>query len=384
MKIVIPKERRAHEARVAASPDTVKKLIGLGQEVSIEKGAGEASSITDQAFIDAGAKIVDDVKALYADAEVVLKIQRPMMKDEGFDELALMKSGTILCASMMALTNKPLVEACAKAGLTVFAMELVPRITRAQSMDILSSQSNLGGYRAVIDGAAEFGRAFPMMMTAAGTIPPAKVLVLGAGVAGLQAIATAKRLGAIVFGYDVRAAAKEQVESLGGKFVMVDESAMKEAQTSGGYAKEMSEEYKQKQAQILADTVKKVDMVICTALIPGKPAPRLVNEEMVKSMKTGSVIVDMASEMGGNCELTEHGKIVTKHGVKMVSYQNIPSRISVDASQLFAKNYLNFLTPLVDKETKAVKVNREDDVIKGSLVAIGGEVVHPALVEGGK
>jgi NAD(P) transhydrogenase subunit alpha len=379
MKIAIPRERRPGEKRVAASPDSVKKFIGLGFEVAVEAGAGLGSAVTDEAFKAAGASIVADAKALLQDADLVLKIARPMMADEGTDEVALLKKGAILCCHLQALTSKPLVEKLASAGVTAFAMELVPRITRAQSMDILSSQANLAGYRAVIDAASAFGRAFPMMMTAAGTVAPAKVLVIGAGVAGLQAIATAKRLGAVVFGYDVRAAAKEQVESLGGKFVMVDEAAMKEAETSGGYAKEMSEDYKRKQAEVLAEAVKKADIVICTALIPGKKAPLIVTGEMVKSMRPGSVILDMAVEMGGNAEGSEQGKVVEKNGITFIGYDDLPSRVAVDASTLFAKNLLNFIQPLVDKETKAVKINLDDEVVKGSLVAHEGKIVHPAL-----
>jgi NAD(P) transhydrogenase subunit alpha len=264
-------------------------------------------------------------------------------------------------------------------------MELCPRITRAQSMDILSSQANLAGYRSVIDGAYEFGRAFPMMMTAAGTVPPAKILVLGAGVAGLQAIATAKRMGAVVFAFDVRAAVKEQVESLGGKFIVVDEEAMKSAETSGGYAKEMGEEFKKKQAAAIHEQIKKTDIAICTALIPGKPAPVLITEEMVKDMKEGSVIVDLAVEMGGNCPISEKDKVVTKHGVKLVGYTNMSSRIATDASVLYAKNLFNFISPLVDKETKSLKINREDEIVKGTLLTIDGQVVHSAFTgEGGK
>ncbi len=380
MKIAIPKERRTGELRVAASPDTVKKFIGLGFSVAVEAGAGSGSAVPDEAFQAAGASLVADAKSLLADADIVLKVARPLA-----EEVGLMKKGAVLVANLQALVNKAEVEAYAKAGLSAFAMELVPRITRAQSMDILSSQANLAGYRAVIDAAAAYGRGFPMMMTAAGTVAPAKALILGAGVAGLQAIATAKRLGAVVFAYDVRAAAKEQVESLGGKFVMVDEGAMKAAETSGGYAKEMGEEYKRKQAEVLAEAVKKADIIICTALIPGKPAPRLVTAEMVKGMRPGAVIVDLAVEMGGNCELSELDQVVVKHGVTLVGHSNMASRIAVDASVLYAKNLLNFLQPLVDKETKALKINFEDEIVKGALVAHDGKVVHPALTgEGGQ
>jgi NAD(P) transhydrogenase subunit alpha len=265
-----------------------------------------------------------------------------------------------------------------------FDLQLMPRISRAQSMDILSSQNNLAGYKAVLDGASEFGSALPMMMTAGGTVPPAKVFIMGVGVAGLQAIATAKRLGAVVTATDVRPATKEQVESLGGKFVMVDEASMKDAETSGGYAKEMSEDFKKKQAQVIADHIKKQDIVITTALIPGKPAPVLVTEEMVKSMKAGSVIVDLAVEAGGNCPLSEPGKVVVKHGVKIVGHINVPGRLAKDASSLFARNILNFLSPQVDKENKTFKFDWEDDTVKGTLLTRDGKVVNPMLTGEGK
>jgi NAD(P) transhydrogenase subunit alpha len=283
--------------------------------------------------------------------------------------------------------DRALIDAIAAQGLTTFALEFVPRITRAQSMDVLSSQSNLSGYRAVLDAAYEFGRAFPMMMTAAGTIPPARVLVMGAGVAGLQAIATARRLGAIVSATDVRPAAKEQVESLGGTFVAVEDEEFKAAETSGGYAKEMSDEYKKKQAALIAETIKKQDMVITTALIPGRPAPVLVTEDMVKSMKPGSVIVDLAVEQGGNCPLSEAGKVVVKHGVKIIGHLDVASRIADDASLLYAKNLLNFVTPMVDKESKSLKVNEDDEIIAASMITKGGKItderVEALKAEGG-
>jgi NAD(P) transhydrogenase subunit alpha len=385
MKIAIPKERREFETRVAASPDTVKKFVGLGCEVAVEKDAGLASSFTNEAYVAAGATIAKTPAALYKDADLVFKVQRPMTAEEGTDEIAQMKKGVVLFAIIQALTSKPYVEKLAAAGIDAFAMELVPRISRAQGMDVLSSQSNLAGYKAVIDAAAEFNRAFPMMMTAAGTIPPARVLVMGAGVAGLQAIATAKRLGAVVYAFDVRAAAKEQVESLGGKFVVVDEEAMKSAETAGGYAKEMGEEYKKKQAQATAEQAAKADILICTALIPGRPAPVLVTEEMVKSMKPGSVIVDLAVEMGGNCPLSEYGKIVRKHGVTLMGHANVPGRIASDASMLYAKNIWNFVSTMIDKETKTLKPNLTDELVQGTLVCRDGKLVHPILAaEGGK
>jgi NAD(P) transhydrogenase subunit alpha len=291
----------------------------------------------------------------------------------------MMKKDAVLVAQINALVNREDVEAYAKAGIMAFDLQLMPRISRAQSMDILSSQNNLAGYKAVLDGASEFGSALPMMMTAGGTVPPAKVFIMGVGVSGLQAIATAKRLGAVVTATDVRSATKEQVESLGGKFVMVDEGAMKDAETSGGYAKEMSEDFKKKQAQVIADHIKKQDIVITTALIPGKPAPVLVTEDMVKTMKAGSVIVDLAVEAGGNCPLSEPGKVVVKYGVKIVGHINVPGRLAKDASSLFARNILNFLSPQVDKENKTFKFDWEDDTVKGTLLTRDGKVVNPML-----
>ena len=311
MKLTIPKERRADEARVAGSPDTVKKLIGLGFDVVVEAGAGEASSIADDDFTAAGATIAADEAAALGDADMVLKVQRPLTAaDGGPDEISLMKSGAILVGMLSALSNPDQAQQFASAGLTAFSLELLPRISRSQSMDVLSSQSNLAGYKAMLDAAHEFTRAIPMMMTAAGTIPPARVLVLGAGVAGLQAIATARRLGAVVMAYDVRPAVKEQVQSLGAKFVDVDPGAIEGAETAGGYAKEMAADYQAKQAQVLHETLKKQDIVICTALIPGRPAPVLITEEMARDMRPGSVIVDLAVEQGGNCPLSEIGKVV--------------------------------------------------------------------------
>ncbi len=377
MKLAVPKERRPGEARVAASPDSVKKLSALGFEVTVESGAGAGASIPDQAYQDAGAKIAPDAAAAVAGADVVLKVQRPMTASEGADEIAGMKRGALLIGMLAPYAAKDQLKSYADAGLTAFSLELVPRITRAQSMDVLSSQANLAGYRAVLDGAHEFGRAFPMMMTAAGTVPPARVFVMGVGVAGLQAIATAKRLGAVVSANDVRPATKEQVESLGGTFIAVMDDEFKQAQTAGGYAKEMSAEYKQKQAALVAETIKKQDIVICTALIPGRKAPMLVSEEMVKTMKPGSVIVDLAVEQGGNCPLSELGKVVKKHGVTLVGHANVPSRIAVDASALYARNLVSFLTPLVDKETKQLKIDPDDEIVKGSMLTHDGKIVHP-------
>jgi NAD(P) transhydrogenase subunit alpha len=378
MKLAVPKERRAHERRVAATPDTVKRLKGLGLEIVVEAGAGVGASIADQAFADAGASIAPDYAGAVRDADIVLKVARPQAAGDGNDELAAMKRGAVLIATLDPYRNREQVAQFAAQGIAAFAMELVPRITRAQAMDVLSSQANLAGYKAVLDAAAEFGRAFPMMMTAAGTIAPAKVMVMGAGVAGLQAIATARRLGAVVSATDVRLAAKEQVESLGATFVMVDDDEARQAETSGGYAKEMSEAYKKKQAALIAETVKKQDIVVCTALIPGRPAPRLISDAMVATMKPGSVIVDLAVENGGNCEGAELGRVVERHGVRIVGHANVPSRVAVDASMLYAKNLLNFVQLIVGKDG-ALKIDREDEIVKGSLLAIDGQVVHPAF-----
>ena len=376
MKIAIPKERRPHESRVAASPETVKKLTALGCKVVIEKGAGAGAAITDSAYRDAGASIADDQKSALTEAEIVLKVQRPEAK-----ELALIGKGAVVVSIMDPYRAGADLAALAGAGVTSFAMDLMPRITRAQTMDVLSSQSNLAGYKAVLDAAAEFGSAFPMMMTAAGTIPPARVLVMGAGVAGLQAIATARRLGAIVSATDVRPAAKEQVESLGASFVAVEDEEFKEAETAGGYAKEMSDAYKEKQAQLIAETIPKQNIVITTALIPGRPAPRLVSAYMVASMKPGSVIVDLAVEAGGNCELSEPGKVVAKHDVKVIGHYNVPSRLAADASRLYARNLFNFLELMIDKDSGALAIDWDDEIIKGTCVTHNGEVVNPDLAK---
>lgn len=377
MKIAVPKERLSDELRVAASPDSIKKLNALGFDVTIEAGAGEGASFSDDALKKAGATISSDASSAIQGSDIVLKIRGPVA-DAG-DDLSQYTSSTILIASLSALGNIEAMEKLAATGVTAFAMELLPRITRAQSMDILSSQSNLAGYKAVLDAASELGRAYPMMMTAAGTIPPAKVFIMGVGVAGLQAIATAKRMGAVVTATDVRPATKEQVESLGGKFLEVDPEMEKDAQTEGGYAKEMPPEYFEKQKQVVAEHIKKQDVVITTALIPGRPAPVLVTAEMVASMPDGAVIVDLAVEAGGNCPLSELGKIVKKDGVSIIGHANVPSRIAEDASQLFAKNLVNFITPLVDPETKSLNIDWEDEIIQGTLVCKDGKVVHPRL-----
>lgn len=380
MKIGVPKEIRPGETRVAASPDSVKKLISLGVEVLVETSAGADASIPDAAYEAVGATIVSDAKAIYDQADMVLKVQRPLFNgEEGPDETSMLREGAILIGLLAPLAHPDQVAQYAKGGVTSFAMELIPRISRAQSMDALSSQSNIAGYKAVIDASDAFGRILPMMMTAAGTIAPAKVVVLGAGVAGLQAIATAHRLGAVVSAFDVRPAVKEQVESLGAKFIEVEAEEAQSAETSGGYAREMSEDYKRKQQQALADAVKKQDICITTALIPGKPAPVLVTEEMVKSMKPGSVIVDLATEAGGNCELSERDKVVVKHGVTIIGHANYPARVPTDTSTLFARNLVNFIKPMFDGDTGVLKIDWDDEIIQGSLLTKDGAVVNPAL-----
>ncbi|MEH6494131.1 MAG: Re/Si-specific NAD(P)(+) transhydrogenase subunit alpha [Pseudomonas marincola] len=382
MKIAIPMERREHEKRVAASPDTVKKFVGLGGEVIIETGAGNLSSFSDQDYIDAGASIAADAAAALKDADVVLKVQRPLTAAEGgADELALLKKGATLVSVLAPLQNKEQVAAYAAAGIEAHAMELVPRISRAQSMDVLSSQSNLAGYKSVLDAANEYGKGMPMMMTAAGTVAPAKVFIMGVGVAGLQAIATARRLGAIVTATDVRAATKEQVESLGAKFVMVESDEAGDGE--GGYAKEMSDEYKKKQAELVFEHVKKQDIVITTALIPGRVAPVLISDEMLAVMKQGSIVVDLAVEAGGNVTQSKLGEVVeTANGVKIVGHHNVPSRLASDASALYSKNLFNFLQPMINKETGALEMNWEDEIILGTGLTRDGKVVHPLLTEG--
>ncbi len=377
MKLAIPKERRANERRVAVTPDTVKKLIPLGFDVVVESGAGLASAITDDAYRAAGAVVAAEETQTLGNADIVLKVQRPLSAAEGLDEYAMIKPGAMLIGMLAPYQNPDSIREYARRKIDAFAMELVPRITRAQAMDVLSSQANLAGYRAVLDAAYEFGRAFPMMMTAAGTIPPARVFVMGTGVAGLQAIATARRLGGVVSATDVRPAAKEQVQSLGATFVMVDSEETKQAETAGGYAKEMSDEYKRAQALLIAETIRKQDVVICTALIPGRKAPVLVTAEMVETMKQGSVIVDLAVEQGGNCPLSRPGEVVEHHGVKIVGHWNVPSRIAVDASALYARNLLAFLTPLVAKETSTLKIDWADQIVTGTALTRDGRIIHP-------
>jgi H+-translocating NAD(P) transhydrogenase subunit alpha len=370
MRITVARESDPAEPRVAATPETVKKMKVLGVDVAVEPGAGVKSGVLDQDYAAAGAVVTADAMK---DAAIVLKVRRPSEA-----ELAGYKPAAIVIAIMDPFGNDAALAAMAKAGITAFAMELMPRITRAQSMDVLSSQANLAGYRAVIDAAAAYGRAFPMMMTAAGTIPATKVFVMGAGVAGLQAIATARRLGAIVTATDVRPAAKEQVESLGAKFVAVEDEEFKQAETAGGYAKEMSKEYQAKQAALVAEHIKKQDVVITTALIPGRPAPRLISRDMVASMRPGSVLVDLAVERGGNVEGVEPGRVADVNGVKIVGNSS-PTSLAASASSLYAKNLYAFLETLFDKKTKALAVNWDDDIVKATLLTRDGAVVHPSF-----
>ena len=382
MKIGVPKEILPGETRVAASPDSVEKFTALGVEMLIESGAGEAALISDEMLEDAGARIVPDAAALYAEADMIFKVGGPCCNGNGaVDELAMMKPDAILIGLLNPLYRRDQAEAYAKHGLTSFAMELIPRISRAQSMDALSSQSNISGYKAVIDAAETFGKILPMMMTAAGTIVPARVLVLGAGVAGLQAIATAHRLGAIVSAFDVRPAVKEQVESLGATFIEVENADSESAETAGGYAREMGADYLQRQADLIHETLKKQDICITTAQIPGKQAPVLITEAMVKDMKNGSVIVDLATETGGNCELSERDAVVIKHGVTIIGYANYPARVPTDTSSLYARNLYNFISPMIDGESGSIAIDWDDEVIKGALLTRGGSVVNAALTE---
>ncbi len=371
--IFIPREIEAAEPRVAASPDTVKRLAGLGFDVVVEAGAGLGSRIVDEEFVRAGATIGKAADA--ARADLVLKVRRPTQA-----ELKGYKSGAAVIATMDPYGNEQAVAALAQAGVTALAMEFMPRISRAQVMDVLSSQANLAGYQAVVDGAAEYDRALPMMMTAAGTVPAAKVFIMGVGVAGLQAIATARRLGAVVTATDVRPAVKEQVASLGAKFVAVEDEEFKQAETAGGYAKEMSKEYQAKQAALVADHIAKQDIVITTALIPGRPAPKLVSVAMVASMRPGSVLVDLAVERGGNVEGAEAGKVVTTpNGVKIVGHLNVPGRVAASASLLYAKNLFAFVETMVDKAAKTFSINRDDELVKATMLTDGGKIVHPAF-----
>ena len=370
--IAVLKETDATEPRVAAIPETVKKLSALGIQMLITKGAGEASSYQDKDYKDAGADIAATNDAAVAKADVIFCIRTPDAKI-----LAKAKKGAMVIGGLSPYAFEE--KGFKDNGLSALAMELMPRITRAQNMDILSSQSNLAGYQAVIEAAKAFNKALPMMMTAAGTIAPAKAFIMGVGVAGLQAIATAKRLGAVVSATDVRAATKEQVQSLGGKFVMVEDDESKQAETAGGYAREMSDTYKKKQAALIAETIAKQDIVITTALIPGRPAPTLVTEDMVKSMKPGSVIVDLAAPMGGNCPLTEKDKVVVKHGVTIIGYTNLAGHVATDASALFARNLLNFITLVYDKDKGKIDLDKDAEISKAITLMQNGKPVHDIL-----
>ncbi|MEX0842206.1 MAG: Re/Si-specific NAD(P)(+) transhydrogenase subunit alpha, partial [Xanthobacteraceae bacterium] len=368
MRIAVPREAQP-EPRVAVTPETVKKMKSLGAEVSVEAGAGLKSGILDSDYEAAGAKVSATAAKAAGAADVVLKVRRPTA-----EEAAQYRRGAIVVAIMDPYGNEAALKALAEAGITAVAVELMPRITRAQGMDVLSSQANLAGYRAVIDAAAEFGRALPLMMTAAGTIPATRVFIMGAGVAGLQAIATARRLGAVVTATDVRPAAKEQVESLGAKFIAVEDDEFKQAETAAGYAKEMSKEYQAKQAALVAEHIKKQDIVITTALIPGRPAPRLITQAMVASMRPGSVIVDLAVERGGNVEGAKADRIADAGGVKIVGYTNTAGRIAASASALYAKNLYNFLEILIDKSTKSLAVKWDDEIVKATVLTRDGAV----------
>jgi NAD(P) transhydrogenase subunit alpha len=375
MRIAVPTEAAANEARVAATPETVKKLIALGAEVVVQSGAGKGSGLPDADFEKAGATIAADAAATVSGADVVLAVRRPQPA-----ALAGAKPDAVVLAIMDPYGQTEALQALAGAKVQAFAMELMPRITRAQVMDVLSSQANLAGYRAVLEAAAEYGRAIPMMMTAAGTVPAAKIFIMGVGVAGLQAIATARRLGGVVTATDVRPATKEQVESLGAKFLAVEDEEFKQAQTAGGYAKEMSKDYQAKQAALTATHIAKQDIVITTALIPGRPAPQLISAEMVASMRPGSVIVDLAVERGGNCALSKPDEVVvTANDVKIIGHLNVAGRLAATASQLYAKNLYNFLETMIDKPNKKLAINYEDELVNATLLTRDGAVVHPGF-----
>jgi NAD(P) transhydrogenase subunit alpha len=376
-RLAVTRERRAGETRAALTPETAKKLIGLGFTVAVESGTGLGSSIRDEDYAAAGADVVPTAHAALAEADVVLQVRAPVA-----EQLSAIKPGAILAAVLNPHADGDIAPALAAQGVVAFAMEFVPRITRAQAMDVLSSQANLAGYRAVIEAAEAYGRAMPMMMTAAGTVAPAKVFVMGAGVAGLQAVATARRMGAVVTATDVRPAAKEQVESLGGKFVAVEDEEFKQAETAAGYAKPMSAEYQAKQAALVAEHVKKQDIVITTALIPGRAAPKLLSAEHVASMKPGSVILDMAVEQGGNVAGSAPDETVTTpNGVTILGRTNLPGRVAADATALYARNLLSFAGLLMKDGQLAPDF--DDEILKGALLTRGGQVVHPALQAAG-
>ncbi|MEM6615096.1 MAG: Re/Si-specific NAD(P)(+) transhydrogenase subunit alpha [Pseudomonadota bacterium] len=372
MKIAVLAETDDNEPRVAATPETVKKYIGLGADVAVVKGAGAKSHMADDAFKDAGASVAASASAACKGADVVLSVRRPDAKT-----IKAIDKGSALIGMLDPYGAEKDVEAIGKAGIDAFTMEFMPRITRAQVMDVLSSQANIAGYQAVIVGAANYGMAIPMMMTAAGTVPAAKVFVMGAGVAGLQAIATARRLGAVVTATDVRAAAGEQVESLGGKFIMTE--ALKDASGDGGYARELTDDEKKAQSELVAGHIAKQNIVVTTALIPGRPAPELVSADMVKSMSAGSVIVDLAAERGGNCALTEPGKTIDVNGVKIIGTLNLPGQLAATASNLYSRNLYAFVETMVDKDAKALKVDWDDELVSATNLTRGGAVVHPAF-----
>ncbi len=375
MRIAVPAETDPVETRVAATPDTVKSLIGLGAKVVVETGAGLRSGISDEAYAEAGATIAPYAQAAVQDAAIILRVRRPSA-----EELAGALPGAAVIAVLDPYDHVDALQSLAAEGVSAFAMELMPRITRAQALDVLSSQANLAGYRAVIDAAAEFGRAIPMMTTAAGTIPPAKIFIMGVGVAGLQAIATAKRLGGMVTATDVRPATKEQVLSLGAKFIAVEDEEFAQAETAAGYAKEMSAEYKAKQAELIASHVAGQDIIVTTALIPGRKAPILITADNVHSLRPGSIIVDLAVERGGNCELTKPGEIfVTENGVKIIGHLNFAGRLPASASALYAKNLLAFVETLVDADSNTLAINWDDELVKATLLTKDGALAHPSF-----
>lgn len=373
---VTPEE--AGETRVALSPETAKKLTALGATVKVASGAGLRSRFSDAAYQAAGATIAASASEATAGADILLKVRRPTS-----DEVKNLKPGALVAAMINPFDDRPGLDTLATSGASLFSMEFMPRISRAQSMDVLSSQANLAGYKAVVDAAAMFEQAMPMMMTAAGTVPAARVFIMGVGVAGLQAIATARRLGAIVSATDVRPATKEQVASLGAKFIAIEDDEFKQAQTATGYAKPMSEAYQKKQAELVATHIKAQDVVITTALIPGRPAPKLVSKAMIESMKPGSIIIDLAAERGGNTDLTQPAQIIEHNGVRISGKLNLAGEVPVNASSLYAKNLFTFLELMIDKKEKVLKVNWDDEIIKGTLVAKDGKIVHPSLVSQG-
>ncbi len=374
LNIAITKETSKNETRVAATPDTVKKLCGMGCDVFIESNAGEKANFLDEDYKSAGAKILKTAEETAKKADILLKVRA-----DNKDILENLKKDAFVMGLVNPFSNKEILKSFASKNINLFSMEMVPRISRAQSMDVLSSQSNLAGYKAVLDATQYFDRAMPMMMTAAGTVAPAKVFIMGAGVAGLQAIATAKRLGAVVSATDVRPAAKEQVQSLGANFIAVEDDEFKEAESSGGYAKEMSKDYQKKQADLIAETIAKQDIVITTALIPGRPAPKLITDKMIKSMKPGSIIVDMAVEAGGNVAGSELGKVVKKHNATIIGHENLAGRLPTDASSLYAKNLLNFLA-LIIKDGE-LKIDWDDEILKGVTLTKDGAIIHPSFAD---